>query len=350
MTTPRFAALQWLLFIALLGSVFYFLSPILLPFIAAAIAAYICNPLVNRLVRSKLPRSLAVILVMLSLLVAAVLLLLILLPLLQKELANMSVRLPIFIDTLRTKILPHLQQIFGSTLQWDSHFLKAFALEHWQSAGGIAEKILPMLSSSGGAIAAGLMNLLLIPVALFYLLRDWPILIGKIDALIPRHSHAKFSQIANEIDSVLAEFLRGQIAVMLLMSCFYSLALWAVGLAFALPIGIVAGMLVFVPYLGMVLGLALATLAAAMQFTALADVVWVWAVFGAGQLLEGMVVTPRLVGERVGLHPLAVIFALLAFGQLLGFVGVLLALPLSAILLVALRHLKAWYLTSELYQ
>jgi predicted PurR-regulated permease PerM len=349
MTSPRFAALQWLLFAALLSGLFYLLSPILLPFIAAAIAAYICNPLVNRLVRSNVPRSLAVILVMLSLLIAAVLLLLILLPLLQKELATLSIRLPIIIDTLRNKIAPYLQQIFGGFVQWDSTVLKAFALEHWQSAGGIAEKILPWLSSSGGAIAAGLANLLLIPIAMFYLLRDWPVLLGKIDALIPRRSHAKFSQIASEIDTVLAEFLRGQIAVMLLMSAFYSMTLWAVGLEFALPIGIVAGMLVFVPYLGMVLGLSLATLAAAMQFSALADVVWVWAVFGAGQLLEGMVVTPRLVGERVGLHPLAVIFALLAFGQLLGFVGVLLALPLSAILLVALRHLKAWYLTSELY-
>jgi predicted PurR-regulated permease PerM len=131
---------------------------------------------------------------------------------------------------------------------------------------------------------------------------------------------------------------------------FYSVVLWMVGLEFALPIGIVAGMLVFVPYLGMVLGLLLATLAAVMQFTAFGDVLWVWATFGAGQLLEGMVVTPRLVGERVGLHPLAVIFALMAFGQVLGFFGILLALPLSAILLVALRHIKVWYLGSSMYR
>jgi predicted PurR-regulated permease PerM len=136
---------------------------------------------------------------------------------------------------------------------------------------------------------------------------------------------------------------------MLLMSLFYAVALWLVGLEFALPIGIVAGLLVFVPYLGTVLGLSLATLAAVMQFTALSDVVLVWAVFGAGQLLEGMVVTPWLVGERIGLHPLAVIFALLAFGQLFGFFGVLLALPLAAILLVVLRHSREHYLNSEMY-
>lgn len=350
MTLSRFAAVQWLLFIAVLGGIFYLLSPILTPFVAAAILAYICNPLVSRLAAFKLPRTLAVVLVMAGLLVFAVLLLLILLPLLEKELGNLSTRLPAFIETLRTRLLPHLQSIFGSSLQWDSAVLKNFAMTHWQSAGGIAEKLLPWLSSSGGAIVAVLVNLLLIPVAMFYLLRDWPDLIARLDELIPRHSYAKVREIAAEVDTVLAEFLRGQVSVMLLMSVYYSIVLWMVGLEFALPIGIVAGMLVFVPYLGVVVGLLLATLAAAMQFSAFGNVLWVWAVFGAGQLLEGMVVTPRLVGERVGLHPLVVIFALLAFGQLLGFFGVLLALPLSAILLVGLRHAKAWYLASSMYR
>jgi predicted PurR-regulated permease PerM len=184
---------------------------------------------------------------------------------------------------------------------------------------------------------------------MFYLLRDWNDILRRIDHMIPRHWHAKVIEITGEVDGVLAEFLRGQLSVMLLMSVFYVAALWLVGLEFALPIGIVAGLLVFVPYLGMVLGLGLATLAAAMQFTALSDVALVWVVFGAGQLLEGMVVTPWLVGERIGLHPLAVIFALLAFGQLFGFFGVLLALPLAAILLVVLRHSRERYLTSEMY-
>jgi predicted PurR-regulated permease PerM len=223
-------------------------------------------------------------------------------------------------------------------------------MTHWQSAGGVAGKVLPWLSDSGSAILGVLANLLLIPVAMFYLLRDWAALVAKVDELIPRHSYAKVREIATEVDAVLAEFLRGQLAVMVLMSVFYVIVLWLVGLEFAIPIGVVAGMLVFVPYLGMLVGLLLATLAAAMQFTTLSDVVWVWAVFALGQLLEGMVVTPRLVGERVGLHPLAVIFALMAFGQLMGFFGILLALPLSAILLVALRHAKAWYLTSSMYR
>lgn len=350
MTLPRFAAVQWLSFITVLGVLLYLLSPILTPFVAAAILAYICNPFVHRLVRCKLPRTLAVLLVMLGLLLFSVLLLLILLPLLEKELGHMSARLPVFIDSLRSKFLPHLQQLLGVSLEWDGDLLKSFALTHWQSAGGLAGKLLPWLSDSGVVIMAVFANLLLIPVAMFYLLRDWPNLVCRVDELIPRHSYDKVREIAIEVDTVLAEFLRGQLSVMLLMSVFYVIVLWLVGLEFALPIGIVAGMLVFVPYLGMLVGLALATLAAVMQFTSLSDVVWVWAVFALGQLLEGMAVTPRLVGERVGLHPLAVIFALLAFGQLMGFFGVLLALPLSAILLVALRHAKAWYLSSSMYR
>jgi len=237
----------------------------------------------------------------------------------------------------------------GVSLEWDSQALKNLLLNHWQSAGGIAGKLLPWLGSSGGAIAGALVNLLLIPVAMFYLLRDWDALVARLDELIPRDWHGKVTEIVAEVDRVLAEFLRGQISVMLLMSVYYVVALWLAGLEFALPIGILAGMLVFVPYLGMILGLSLATLAAVMQFPGFGGVLLVWAVFGVGQLLEGMAVTPWLVGDRIGLHPLAVIFALLAFGQVFGFFGLLLALPLAAILLVALRHGKAWYFTSNMY-
>ncbi len=350
MTMSRYAVAQWLSFAVVLVLLLYLLSGILTPFVAAAILAYICNPLVQRLCKWKVPRALAVVLVMTGLLLVFATLLLIMLPLLQKETSLFITRLPEWIDSVRANLLPRLQQWFGAGLQIDGEAIKTMLLTHWQSAGGVAAKVLPWLGSSGGAIVAVLINLLLIPLAMFYLLRDWNRLIAKIDDLIPRHWHAKVTEIAAEVDGILAEFLRGQISVMLLMSVYYVLVLWLVGLEFALPIGIVAGMLVFVPYLGMVTGLVLATLAAAMQFTSFSSVILVWAVFGAGQLIEGMFITPWLVGERVGLHPLVVIFSLLAFGQLFGFFGVLLALPLAAILLVTLRHVKAWYLTSSMYQ
>ena len=350
MSLSRFAAVQWLSFAAAAALLLYLLSPILTPFVAAGILAYICNPLVERLCTWKIPRTLAVVLVMSGLLLLFILLLLIMLPLLEKQISLFVTRLPDWIEAAHTRLLPQLQQWFGADLQWDSQAIKNMLLSHWQSAGGVAGKLLPWLGSSGGAIVGALVALLLIPVAMFYLLRDWNGLVARVDHLIPRHMHSKVTEISIEVDRILAEFLHGQISVILLMSAYYVLALWLAGLEFALPIGILAGVLVFVPYLGMITGLTLATLAAAMQFPSLSGVLLVWAAFGVGQLLEGMVVTPWLVGERVGLHPLAVIFALLAFGQLFGFFGLLLALPLSAILLVALRYGKAWYLSSEMYR
>jgi len=350
MPLSRFAAAQWLSFAVIAAALLYLLGPILTPFVTAGILAYICNPLVQRLSRRKVPHTLSVALVMVGLMLLSGSLLLIMLPLLEKEFGLFATRLPDWIESARAHLLPQLQQWFGAELQWDSQALKNLLLSHWQSAGGVAGKLLPWLGSSGGAIIGLLFNLLLTPLAMFYLLRDWDALLKHLDELIPRQWHAKVREIAAEVDLVLAEFLRGQISVMLLMSAYNVTALWLVGLEFALPIGILAGMLVFVPYLGMIIGLSLATLAAAMQFTDFSGLLWVWAVLGAGQVIEGVAVTPKLVGKRVGLHPLAVIFALLAFGQLFGFFGLMLALPMSAILLVALRQGKTWYLSSNMYQ
>lgn len=349
MTLSRFAAVQWLSLAAVVFLLLYLLSPILTPFVAAGILGYICNPLVQRLCRWKIPRTLAVVLVMGALLLLFSLFALIMLPLLEKEINQFLTRLPDWVESSRTQLLPQLQHWFGTDLQWDSQSIKEALLSHWQSAGGSAEKLLSWLTSSSGAIIAALLDALLIPVAMFYLLRDWNSWLTRIDDLIPRHLHSQTTAAIIEVDRVLAEFLHGQISVMLLMSVYYSLLLWAVGLEFALPVGILAGMLVFIPYLGVILGLTFATLAAVMQFPDFSSVVLVWAVFGVGQLLESMLVTPLLVGKCIGLHPLAVIFALLAFGQLFGFFGLLLALPLSAILLVALRYAKTWYLSSSMY-
>ena len=356
MALERFVALQWIAITAIFSWLIYLLVPILTPFVVAAILAYICDPWVNKLRTLKLPRgwklprSLAALLVMFSLVGLLTLLILIMLPLLQKEFNHFVTGLPILLETARLKVLPLLQQYFNVNVQWDSEVLKDLLVTHWQSAGGAAAKVLPWLGGSGAMLLALLMNVLLIPLVLFYLLRDWPVLMAKIEQAIPRRLHAKVLEIAGEVDGVLAQFLRGQISVMLLMSSYYVFGLWLTGLQFALPIGVVAGMLVFVPYLGMFTGLALATLAAFTQFDQFTSIVLVWAVFGVGQLLEGMLITPWLVGDRIGLHPLAVVFSLLAFGQLFGFFGLLLALPLSAALLVGLRHASSWYVNSSLYK
>lgn len=356
MTLERFVALQWLVIAAGVFWLLYLLEPILMPFVVAAILAYICDPWVNRLCDTHwprgwiMPRTLAVLLAMAALFGLFAILILIMMPLLQKEFSQFMMRLPALLDLARFKLLPFIQQHLNINLQWDNEVLKELLMNNWQSAGGAAVKVLPWLGGSGALLMALLMNVLLIPLVLFYLLRDWPILLMKIENAIPRRLHVRVLGIAQEVDRILAEFLRGQISVMIIMSTFYVFCLWLVGLEFALPIGVVAGMLVFVPYLGMFTGLILATLAAFTQFDHFSGIVLVWSVFGAGQLLEGMVITPWLVGDRIGLHPLAVVFALLAFGQIFGFFGLLLALPLSAALLVGLRHASRWYLNSPLYK
>ena len=356
MTIERFVALQWLAITAGIAWLLYLLAPILTPFFIAAILAYICDPLVSRMCELnfprglKIPRTAAALMVMAALLGLLTMLILIMLPLLQKELNHFMTRLPELLDVARLKLLPFLQEKFDIKLQWDNEVIKGLLTSHWQTAGGAAVKVLPWLSGSGAMVLALLVNVMLIPLVLFYLLRDWQSLLAKIEHAIPRRMHAKVMEIAHEIDSILAEFLRGQISVMILMSSFYVFGLWLTGLEFALPIGVVTGMLVFIPYLGMFTGLALATLAGFTQFEHFSNIVLVWGVFGVGQMLEGMAITPWLVGDRIGLHPLAVIFSLLAFGQLFGFFGLLLALPLSAALLVGLRHASRWYLNSSLYK
>ncbi len=342
--------LMWGLLAAVAGWLLYLLGPILAPFLFAAILAYVCNPLVERLERLKIPRTLGTIFAMSLLFGAFVVLLLIMIPLFEKQVTLFLERLPGYLDWARQHLAPWLKENFGLELQIDSAYLKQALTEHWQGAGGLAAQFLPSLKSGGLAVVAFFANLVLVPVVLFYVLRDWNLIVGRIDEFIPRSWHGQVAALAREVDDVLGSFLRGQISVMLLMSLFYSLGLWLAGLELALPIGIVAGMLVFVPYLGMIVGLTLATLAGLMQFQSLNGMIPVWLVFGAGQALEGMAVTPWLVGERIGLHPVAVIFAVLAFGQLFGFFGVLLALPASAVLLVGLRMLRKKYLESGLYR
>jgi predicted PurR-regulated permease PerM len=295
-------------------------------------------------------RALGAALVMLLLGGLFMVLLLILLPLFIKEVRLLSERLPGFLAQLNDNLVPWIKARFGVELQFDLAALTKLVGDNLQGADGLGMKLLASLRIGGLAVLGFVVNLLLVPVVLFYLLRDWNALLAQVEKLLPRRWHPQLSGIAREIDAVLAEFLRGQIAVMVLMSLLYVTGLWLAGLEFALPIGIITGMLVFLPYVGMLTGLLLATVVALMQSPSVSGVIPVWIVFGIGQTLEGTLVTPFLVGKRIGLHPVAVIFALLAFGQIFGFFGVLLALPASAALLVGLRHLGGQYLNSSLYK
>jgi predicted PurR-regulated permease PerM len=200
------------------------------------------------------------------------------------------------------------------------------------------------------AVLGWLVNALLIPVVLFYLLMDWHSLLAHLRNAVPRRWVGKTLEMARETDGLLAQYLRGQLAVMLVLSVYYSVALAIAGFDVALPVGIITGLLVFIPYLGFGLGLTLALISAVLQFDGLQGLIAVAIIYGLGQVLESFILTPRLVGERIGLHPVTVIFALLAFGQLFGFAGVLLALPATAVVSVALRHLRAQYVDSSFYR
>jgi predicted PurR-regulated permease PerM len=332
---------------ALAVTAVYLLGPILTPFLLAAILAYICNPLVGHMVRRRVPRTLAVALVLILLAMAFVVLLLVLLPLLIRQVRAIADQAPVYIDWLRTAAGPRLEQFFG--VQLETAMVRDWVAENMVEIQGVAMKVLPSLKTGGLAIVGFLVNLVLVPVVLFYFLRDWDRIVAGLDRLVPRRMHDRVSMIAREVDDVLGQFLRGQLLVMLGMAMFYTVGLWLAGLDYALSVGMFAGLVTFVPYLGIIIGVVLATLTGLLQFQDMTQLVWVWAVFLAAQLIEGYVLVPWLVGDRIGLHPVAVIFALLAFGSLFGFFGVLLALPVSAALLVWGRYLRRDYLASSMY-
>ncbi len=337
----------WLAFAAIACVLVYFLSPILAPFLAAAVLAYIFNPLVTRMSR-RVPRTLAVSIALVLIAGIIVLLLLVLLPLIARQLKAIVTQVPQYIDWIKLRVGPLALQYLGVEL--DTALVKDWLTEHTKEIQGVALSLLPTLKSGGLALLELAANLVLIPVVLFYFMRDWDDMVARLAQLVPRQWSGTLSGLLKEIDTVLGEFLRGQLLVMLLMAVFYSVGLWLAGLDYALSVGLIAGFLTFVPYLGVIIGVVLATLTGLLQFGDLTHLLWIWLVFVVANVLEGNVFVPWLVGDRIGLHPVAVIFALLAFGQLFGFTGVLLALPASAALLVWLRHLRASYLASDMYQ
>lgn len=339
----------WLAAVVLVGALLYVLAPVLTPFLTAAILAYIGNPLVERLTCWRLSRTLAVVTVFLVLTLLGVWLLLVLVPMLERQLELLAAQVPAALDWLQTRGAPWLQSRLGLAQPPDLGTLKTYAAEHWQSAGGLATQLLASVSRSGLVMLGWLANLLLVPVAAFYLLRDWPVLLSRLHELLPRHVEPEAVRLVRSVDEVLGAFFRGQLLVMLALGVIYTIGLWLVGLELALLIGMLAGLVSFVPYLGLIVGVVVAGIAALLQFHEFTPLLYVLLVFGVAQLLEGMVLTPWLLGERIGLHPLAVIFAVLAGGQLFGFFGVLLALPVAAVVVVLLHHAHRRYLDSRLY-
>ncbi len=336
----------WLCLVGLL----YLLGSILTPFVAAGILAYALNPGVDRLTRLRLPRSLAVMAVISIFLSAIFALIFIVIPVLQKEAPQLRDQIPIMLEKLNDLVAPKLHDI-GINARLDSTGLKKLLQQQLSTSGDIIwDTVLASAKTGGSALLGWLASAILVPVVLFYLLQDYHKIVQKMQDAVPRRWLAKTIAMTTEVDQILAQYLRGQLLVMLILAVYYSGALMVARFDVALPVGILTGLLVCIPYLGFGLGLMLALLAAILQFQGWYGILVIAAIYGFGQFFESFFLTPRLVGERIGLNPLAVIFALMAFGQLFGFTGVLLALPCSAILMVVYKHLRDSYLESSFYQ
>ncbi len=345
-------AQKWLVFGGTIfsGWLLYLLAPILMPFIVGALFAYLGDPLVDRLEKTRLSRTLSVVIVFGTMIMSGLILLLFILPQLERQVTGLVVRLPQFISWIQENMLPRLVVILGlEPGSLDLAVVKDAFANNMKDIGGIMGRLLVKLTQSGQSLIVWFAYLTLIPVVTFYLLRDWDILVGKVNDLIPRPYEKLVSKLAKQCDEVLAEFLRGQLLVMLAQAVLYSIGLWIVGLEFSLLIGMLAGLVSFVPYLGFIVGIGVAGIAGFMQFHDIIHLVYILVVFGFGQAIEGMVLSPLLVGDRIGLHPVAVIFAVMAGGQLFGIVGVLVALPVAAVIVVLLRHVHERYLESNLY-
>ena len=343
--------LTWLGVLAAVVLVVWLLAPVLAPFLAAAVLAYVLQPVVLRVQGWGLPRLSAVVLVEALALVALLGLFLLLVPVLVREWPLLRQQLPLLLDRVAAALQPVLAQL-GFSWSLDLPDLKGHLMS-WlnDNRDDLMKPLLASLQVGGSVLLTVLGFVVLVPVALFFMLHDWAKLVGLVFDLVPPRWRTAVDRFAHDCDNVLGEYLRGQLLVMLALAVFYASGLTLFGLDLALPIGVFTGLAVFVPYLGFGLGLLLALLAGLLQWAAPSQaLLMVAVVYGLGQMLESFVLTPRLVGERIGLHPLAVILALMAFGQLLGFVGVLIALPASAVLLVALRRLRQTYMASALYR
>lgn len=344
---------SWML-LAALGLVLltlHQLLPILSPFLVSILLAYMGDPIVDFLERYKISRTWGVILVFVLLSLIMLVLLLVLVPMIGRQLVSLYELTPQLIDWLQHTALPWLQLQSGISADASSlNKVKLLFSENIGKTTDLAQLLLSQVTASGLAFLGWLANLLLIPVVTFYLLRDWDILVAKVRVLLPRQREAVTVQLIGECHEVLGAFMRGQLLVMLALGIVYAVGLMALGLELGLLIGLLAGLASLVPYLGFAVGITAALVAGLFQFGVDPYLLFgIVAVFSVGQMLESMLLTPLLVGDRIGLHPVAVIFAILAGGQLFGFTGILLALPVAAVIMVLLRHVYQLYKKSNMY-
>ncbi|WP_110647211.1 AI-2E family transporter [Salinicola peritrichatus] len=325
------------------------LEPILMPFFVSMILAYLGDPVTDWLEARGLSRRLAVSVVFLMLGVIVVGGLLILVPMLGRQIGQLFEALPDVFNWVQATILPEVRELTGIDFTADFDQLRNALMSNWRETGTYAAALLAQASRSGLALAVWIGNIALIPVVTFYLLLDWDRIKGYLRDLLPRHIEPRATALTTECDEVLSAFLRGQLLVMLSLGIIYAMGLSVLGLNFGLLIGLLAGLASIVPYLGVIVGIVTAGVVAFFQFGEWVPLLGVLVVFGIGQVVESTLLQPLLLGDKIGLHPVAVIFAVLAGGQLFGFTGILLALPVAAVIMVLLRYVYHRYRRSRLY-
>jgi predicted PurR-regulated permease PerM len=342
----------WGLGLTLAAVALYLVSDILLPFVVGAALAYVLDPLADRLQRIGLGRLGATILILVTFVLFFALALLVLVPIALNQIVSFAEHMPGYVSRLQSLLAEHggpivrriggeealaqLQRSIGDLVGQGANWVATFARSLW----------------TGGKAVVGVVSIFIVtPVVAFYLLVDWDRMIATVDSWVPPRHRPTVRQLAREMDGALSGFLRGQSALCLILGAFYATGLWLIGLNFGALIGMLSGLISFIPYVGSLTGLVLAVGVAMVQF--LPDwtmVIAVLGVFFAGQFIEGNILSPKLVGASVGLHPVWVMFALLAFGSLFGFVGLLLAVPLAAIVGVLGRYALQRYQQSPFYK
>lgn len=347
--------LVWGLLALAIGAILWRHATVLAPFFLSLIMAYGLRPVVESMVRRRIPRAVAALLSLLLVAVVACTVLVLLVPIVSQLGPRLRNQLPDLVVAMWQTISPHLTQ-WGIEVPTSGEAIKAQLVHliqtHFPQLGGA---LLQSVLIGGSGLLTMLGFLFLVPMLTFYCLLDWDGLSAKARSLLPPRWHEPTYAVLHECDAAMGQYLRGQLLVMFVLALYYSVGLSLFRFELALPIGVFTGLAIFVPYLGYGLGLVLALLAGLLQFGAQSQgliypTVAVAIVYGLGQILEGFFLTPRLIGERIGLHPMGVIFALLLFGQWAGLLGVLIALPASAIGMILLRHLMARYRASRLYQ
>ena len=345
--TRRERGLFWGVLLAVVMLGLYALRDVLVPFVAGMAVAYLLDPVVDRLERLRIGRGLATFLVLFGFFAVALGLLLLLIPLLQSQVEKLAGALPGYVEMARERLGPLLSSL-GEGIDPKEVLAKVTGmtgdLMSW--AGDLAGRLI-----SGGFLIANLLSLLVItPIVSFYLLRDWDRIVARVDSWLPHGQAGSIRIQAAEVDRTLAAFVRGQGTVCLILGVFYATGLTLAGLDFGLVIGLFSGLISFVPFVCALLGGVLSVGLALAQFDSWTPIAIVAGVFVAGQVIEGNFLTPNLVGDAVGLHPVWVIFALLAGGTLFGFVGVLLAVPAAAVIWVLTRFALTQYLSSSLHR